>query len=128
MRKDVAAETVGPPSVARNLPLLHSSRVGTIYEVANGGEVVNLWEKQTEVVTKMGNATRMLIHFQVVKVHKPLLAFSRLVEAGHKVCFDTEDCHIRLASGERLPMRCTGGTYEVELWIKNPGFARPTGR
>ena len=123
-----AAETVVPPHVAKNLPLLHSNRVGTVYEVANGGEVINLGEKQAEVVTKMGNANSMLMNFQVVKVHKPLLAVSRLVEAGHKVFFDKEDCHIKLASGEKVPMRCTGGTYEVELWIKNPGFARPTGR
>ena len=90
--------------------------------------MVNLGEKQAEVITKMGNKTSMLMNFQVVKVHKPLLAVSRLVEAGHKVSFDKEDCHIRPTSGEKLPMRCTGATYEVELWIKNLGFARPTGR
>ena len=71
-----AAETVIPPSVARNLPLLHSSLVGTEYEVANGGVIINLGEKRAEVVTKLGNAVSMLMNFQVVKVHKPLLAVS----------------------------------------------------
>ena len=123
-----ASDTVIPPTVAANLPLLHSSRVGTEYEVANGGVVVNLGERKGEVITRMGAATSFLMNFQVVKVHKPLLAVSRLVEAGHKVSFDKSNCHILLSTGERVPMRCTGGTYEVELWIRNPGFTRQTER
>ena len=83
-----ASEIVIPPTVAANLPLLHSSRVGTEYEVASGGVVVNLGERKGEVITRMGAATSFLMNFQVVKVHKPLLAVSRLVEAGHKVSFD----------------------------------------
>ena len=90
--------------------------------------VVNLGERQAEVITKFGNQVSFLMNFQVVKVHKPLLAVSRLVEAGHSVVFDKTDCHIRLSTGERVPMRCTGGTYEVELWVRNPGFTRQVAR
>ena len=61
----------------------------------------------------------MVVSFQVVKVHKPLLAVSRLVEAGHKVQFDKQDPHIVFSSGEKVPMRCRDGTYEIELWIRN---------
>ena len=123
-----ASDTVVPPSVAANLPLLHSSQVGIEYEVANGGVLLNLGERQAEVITKFGNKVSFLMNFQVVKVHKPLLAVSRLVEAGHKVLFDKEDPHISLAGGEKMPMTCHDGTYEVEIWIRNPGFARPSAR
>ena len=77
---------------------------------------------------KLGSKTSMILSFQVVKVHKPLLAVSRLVEAGHKALFDKDDPHIMLSSGEKVAMKCRDGTYEIELWIRNPGFARPTTR
>ena len=64
--------------------------------------------------------------FQVVKVHKPLLAVSRLVEAGHKVHFDKDGPRILLNGGEKVPMKCRDGTYEIDIWIRNPSFARPT--
>jgi hypothetical protein len=123
-----ASETVVPPDVASCLPLLHTSQVGTEYEVANGGVVVNLGERRADVIMKLGSKTSMILSFQVVKVHKPLLAVSRLVEAGHKVLFDKDDPHIMLSSGEKVAMKCRDGTYEIELWIRNPGFARPTTR
>ena len=60
------------------------------------------------------------ISFQVVKVHNPLLAVSRLAAAGHEVHFDKENPRIILSTGQKLPMLCNGGTYEVEIWIENP--------
>ena len=123
-----ASDTVIPPSVARHLPLINSDKVGIEYEVANGGVVVNLGERRAEVSTKMGHANTFLMSFQVVDVHKPLLAVSKLVAAGHKVIFDKDEPHILLSTGEKVHMRCSGGTYEIEVWIKNPGFTRPTAR
>ena len=74
------SETVVPPGVARNLPLNHTNVVGTEYEVANGGVVVNLGEKRAGIVTKLGSKTSMIMSLRVVKVHKPPLAVSWLVE------------------------------------------------
>ena len=69
----------------------------------------------------------MIMSFQAVKVHKPLLAVSRLVEAGHKVLFDKDDPHNMLSPpGKKVAMKCHDGTHEIEVWIRNPGFARPT--
>ena len=65
-----------------------------------------------------------MMSFQVAEVRKPLLAVSKLVSAGHKVIFDNDDPRIELANGERVGMTCTGGTYDIEVWIKNPGFTR----
>ena len=62
--------------------------------------------------------------FQVVEVHKPLFAVIKLVEAGHKVIFDRDDPHILMSTNEKVPMRCSGGTYEIEIWVRNTGFTR----
>ena len=69
-------------------------QVGVEYEVANGGVIVNLGERRATVKTKMDSDASFIMYFQVVEVHKPLLAVSRLVEAGHKVLFDAVDPHI----------------------------------
>ena len=50
-----------------------------------------------------------LMSFQVVKVHKPLLAVSRLGAAGHEVHFVKGNPHIILSTGQKLPMLCNGG-------------------
>ena len=111
--------------MARSLPLLHSSKVGIEYEVANGGVLVNLGEKKADVMLTEKGTRSFVMSFQVVDVHKPLLAVSKLVEAGHRVLFDNDNPHILLSTGERLPMKCNAGTYEVEIFIRNPGFTGP---
>ena len=115
-------------SVGRGLPLADSDKVGLEYEVANGGVVVNLGEKHDEVRTSSGAKSSFLMSFQVVDVHKPLLAVSKLVAAGNKVIFDENDPQILLSSGEKMKMRCSGGTYEVDVWVGSPGFTRQTTR
>ena len=72
-----------------------------------------------------GDAESMLMSFQVVEVHKPLLAVSRLVENGHVVSFSKDDPHILLSTGVKVPMRCTLGTYEIDVWLLNLGFTGP---
>ena len=69
------------------------------------------------------------ISFQVVEdVHKPLLAVSSIVEQGHEVIFAKDSARILLSSGVSIPMRYLNGTYELDIWVKNPGFTRPSGR
>ena len=111
--------------MARNLPLLHSSKIGVAYEVADGGVIVNLGERRATVKTKMDSDVLFIMSFELVEVRKPLLAVSRLVEEGHKVLFDKVDPHMLLSTGERVGMTCKECTYEIEIWIKNPGFTRP---
>ena len=115
-----ASDTVIPLSVACNLSLLHSPRVGIEYEMANGGVLTNLGERQGKVIMSRDSDAPFLMSFQVVEVHKPLLAVSRLVAAVHEVHFDKENPHIILSTGQKHPMLCNGGTYEVEIWIENP--------
>ena len=74
-----ASDTVLPPKICSNIPLAHSSRVGTEYEVANGGTVVKLGERKAEMKLREGDTSTMIMSFQVVEVHKPLLAVSKQV-------------------------------------------------
>ena len=83
--------------------------------------MTNLGETHAEMKTKEGGGS-LIMSFQVVEVHKPLLAVSKLVEAGHKVIFDKDDPHILMSTNEKVPMRCSGGTYEIEIWVRNTGF------
>ena len=55
-------------------------------------------------------------------VHKHLLAVTAITKQGHLVVFAEEDSHIFLKSGGKLPMRHVHGTYEIEIFVKNPGF------
>ena len=119
-----ASDTIVPPHVARNLLSSHPSKVGIEYEVANGGVIVNECERRAAVKTKMGSEASLIMSCQFVEVHKPLLAVSRLVEAGNLFLFGKIDPHIILSTGGKVGITCTGGIYYIDLWIKNPGFTR----
>ena len=75
-------------------------------------------------MTETGKQTEELeTAFRVVEdVHKPLLAVSAITKQGHSVVFADEDSHIPLMSGGKLPMRHVHGTYEIDIFVKNPGF------
>ena len=51
-----ASDTVIPPSVACNVPLVNTLKTGIEYEVANGGVITNLGERQAKV--KMSGMAR----------------------------------------------------------------------
>ena len=105
-----------PTDVVRNLPLVHTSRAGTEYKFANGGVMVDIGEKQVNMITKFDNRTSMTMSFQVFRVHEPLLAVSCLVEAGRKVGFGTES-HTLFLHQER---RCRR-TVEMEIMRSRSG-------
>ena len=56
-----ASDIVVPPHVARNLPLLHSSKVGIEFEVANGGVVANLGDRRATVKTNMDSEALFIV-------------------------------------------------------------------
>ena len=81
-------------------------------------------KRGAEVKTKMVSEAFIIMSFQVVELHKPLWAVSRLAEAGHKALLDKIDSHILLSTGGKLGMTCSGGTNEIEIRIKSPRFIR----
>ena len=75
--------------------------VGIEYRVANGGVATNIGEKRAEMKMREDDSVSMIMSFQVVEVHKPLLAVSRLVENGHNVKFNKDEPHILLSTGDQ---------------------------
>ena len=77
-----ASDVVIPSSVARNLPIHHSSKDGIEHEVASGGVSVHLFERYANVIMPWDSIdTPLLMSCRVVEVHKPLLAVTCLVAA-----------------------------------------------
>ena len=81
-------------------------------------------------MTETGKQTEELeIGFQVVEdVRNLLLAVSAITRQGHSVVFAEQDLHIFLKSGGKLPMRHAHGTYDIDIFVKNPGFTGLSGR
>ena len=121
-----ASDTVVPPQCCNWSSIFHTDKVGTEYEVANGEVVHNLGERRCTI--KTGSIGELNIAFQVVDVHKPLLAVSSLTAHGHQVVFAKDDDHILLSSGAKMPLRNCNGVYELDVWVKRDpnevGFVR----
>ena len=121
-----ASDTVVPPQFCNWSTIFHTDKVGTEYEIANGQVVHNLGERRCTI--KSGGIGELNIAFQVVEVHKPLLAVSSLTTNGHKVVFAKNDDHILLSTGAKMPLRNCNGVYELDVWVKKDpnevGFAR----
>ena len=113
-----AAYTVMPASIAKLVPISRSPKLGTQYEAANGGVLVNLGEKKCKFRTGP-DMPELLMSVQIVDVHKPLLAVSKIVEVANALVFSKDDPHIQIDNGPKLPMKCVNGTYELEMWVKN---------
>ena len=102
-----------------------TEKVGTEYEVANDENVYNIGERRCILqMTDIGKAIEELesAFLFVEKVHKPLLAVSAIIKQGHSVVFADEDSHILWRSGGKVPMRHVRGTYEIDIFVKNPCF------
>ena len=122
-----ASDTVVPPKFCSWSTIFHTDRVGTEYEVANGQVVHNLGERRC-IMKVSEKVAELNIAFQVVGVHKPLLAVSSITAQGHQVVFADGGDHIAVNNGEKLPLRNVNGVFELDVWIKRgpgaPGFAR----
>ena len=124
-----ASDTVIPPEMLQWLALEQTAKVGAEYELANGEVVHNLGERRCIMKISEKATEELEMAFQVVEdVHKPLLAVSSIVKQGHEVIFSLHDPHIKLSSGSKLPMWYVNGTYELDVYIKKPGFTRQSGR
>ena len=117
-----ASDTVVPPTVCPGAELLTTSRVGTEYEIANGGFIENLGEKRCLTqFSASGSSPPMLMNFQVVDVSKALLSVHRVAEQGHDVQFSNKNGNFIYLNGDRsqrLELRHVGGTYELDVWVK----------
>ena len=81
-------------------------------------------EKLCEMKANESDEVGLEIAFQVVdKVNKALLSVHRVCMQGHDVVFsETKGSYILLngSTGDVIPLRTVGGTYEIDVWIR-PG-------
>ena len=115
-----ASDTVIPPKVCRAAEIRNSSKVGTEYEVADGGVARNLGEKLCEMNINKDDKSGLEIAFQVVdKVNKALLSVNRVCAQGHDVVFSKKGNFILLngSTDDVIPLRTVGGAYEIDVWI-----------
>ena len=95
---------------------------GVEYEIANGDSVENLGERHVLMKTSDSNDSAMDMRFQVVDVSKALMSVHRVCEQGHEVRFTHQGKGSAILIGgdpnNRIPLRHTGGTYEIDVWVK----------
>ena len=126
-----ASDTVIPPSVCSLAQLHHTPKVGIEYECANGAPLQNLGERRCDMKAGDGKSPQMAMAFQVVDVGRASLSVHRVCERGHDVVFSkTKGSFIHTGGDpqQAIPPRSNGGIYEIDVWLRPAGFARPGGR
>ena len=135
-----ASETVAPAECFESYDLVKTTASGTTYASAaagDGNEIVNIGEKFVEVVDENGTTT--WAKFQVCRglgKDKVLGSVSRLVQAGHRVVFQSPELGSyieNVVNGYRTYLRQSNGSYFLDMWVRrkvndnnnNSGFPRP---
>ena len=91
-------------------------RRGVKYEVANGVRIPNLGEKRFSGSSEEG--IERTLTAQVCDVNKALLSVRKVVAAGNKVIFDSDDSFIEdKATGERMWLTEESSMYMLKLWV-----------
>ena len=122
-----ASDTVVPPSVCKGAEILNTPKVGIEYECANGKPLYNLGERRCDAMLSQGGDV-IGMAFQVVDVGRSLLSVSRVCAQGHDVVFsEKKGSYIHLDGDPRkaIPLRNAGGVFELDVWVRPAGFARP---
>ena len=87
------------------------------YICADGGKIPNLGTKTVQGLTTQGE--KMSVKFQVTQVTRPLIAVSKLTEAGHDVNLHKKGGTIRNhASGKVTTVRKVDGVYVLDIWVR----------
>jgi hypothetical protein len=91
-------------------------KANTEYVTADGMRIPNLGEKRVHGTTTSGSPLN--VKFQVTQVEKPLMAVSKLVDAGHTVQFTENGGQIvNSRSGRITEFRRKDGVYVLDMWV-----------
>lgn len=94
-------------------------KANTEYVTADGMRIPNLGEKRVHGTTSGGSPLN--VRFQVTQVEKPLMAVSKLVDAGHTVQFNEKGGQIvNNRSGRITEFRRKDGVYVLDMWVPAP--------
>ena len=114
-----AAESVGPPSMAPEVPIRESpgSRMNRAYVAAGGERIPNMGQKVLTVVTNEGREAKAV--YQVAEVTRPLTAVGSTCDRGNVVVYGPHGgCIINRETGLQTDFERRGGIYELDLWIQ----------
>ena len=114
-----AAESVGPPSMAPEVPIRESpgSRMNRAYVAAGGERIPNMGQKVLTVVTNEGREAKAV--YQVAEVTRPLTAVGSTCDRGNVVVYGPHGgCIINRETGFQTDFERRGGIYELDLWIQ----------
>ena len=115
-----AADTVGPPSVARHIPITQTwaSLGGFCYTAANGNPLPNKGEKRVTGVTKEGEMVGLTM--QVADVTKVLGSVGKFCQANNRVVFDDQEGSyiMNKDTGKQTMLVKSGGVYRFPMWVK----------
>ena len=103
---------------------------GQEYSCADNGRIFIEGEKKTSVVT--GEGERLDIKWQLTQVGRPLLAVSKLSEAGYSTSLrDDGGIIFNKNTGKTIKVHLRNSIYVIDIWIplkKQPSggtFSRP---
>ena len=115
-----ATETVVGKSMLLSVEVKEGSqkRRGVEYEVANGEMIPNLGEKIFLGHTENGNARKVTA--QVCDVNEALMSVFKMVAAGNKVVFGSDEGHYveDKVTGERVYMEEKQGMFTLKMWVQ----------
>ena len=95
---------------------------GVTYEVANGAEIPNLWERK--FLGYMEDGAARAITAQVCAVNQTLMSVSKIASKGNRVVFDDDGSYIEdKPTGERTWMTQVGGMYSLKMWVSRKSTA-----
>ena len=113
------------------MALVATAATGTEYSSAsNGGlEIRDAGEKVLEVIDGNGDVNFMKVQMcDNLNKRKFLASVSRIIQAGHRIVFDTVDAGSYIEnkkSGKKIWLRQEGGVYFLDLWVNTkPTFGR----
>ena len=123
-----AIDTVIPPGLIPGevKPTL-ATRAGFKYYGADGSAIAHLGEQNIQGRTANGSGFAMTA--QVAQITKPLCAIRKVVKAGNRVVFDSEEDGgsfvTNKRTGEVTRINEVQGDYQVDVWVPTEGQEVP---
>ena len=112
-----SAEHAMPSKSFDKVPTVKGPKFGRKYLTANGEKIANEGEKVLKMQTETGMPIG--VRWQMTKVVKPLLSVKKMSAGGNTVILEEENPRIVDRNGYITPLRCQGGVFVVDLWIKS---------
>ena len=114
------------PGYESRIEETRASKNGEDFVSASGDVIPNYGELKVPVVTREMTTRGMV--FQAAGVAKPLGSVKKMLQAGHRVVFDSEMSFIlNKSTGETNLLREEDGNFLLDVWVPPPEIAEAAG-